>query len=161
MLNAARCGPHHLLIRSSRGASDSALARRTTAIARSRLVLGTLSDCRNCSTSAASGQQAVVRYLEEFSDKASLSDDKDYLKKLDPYLRSRRLDAIDMTALQPFMRDRKMKDGVSNATVNRALEVVTDTEHRASGMALAPRGSEDPDAQGTETARAFPEARGS
>ena len=69
-------------------------------------------------------QQAVVRYLEEFSDKASLSDDKDHLKKLDPYLRSRRLDAIDMTALQPFMRDRKMKDGVSNATVNRALEVV-------------------------------------
>lgn len=49
-----------------------------------------------------------MRYLEEFSDKASLSDDKDHLKKLDPYLRSRRLDAIDMTALQPFMRDRNM-----------------------------------------------------
>lgn len=69
-------------------------------------------------------QQAVVRYLEEFADKNSLSDDKDHLKKLDPYLRSRRLDAIDMTVLQPFIRDRKTKDGVSNATVNRALEVV-------------------------------------
>ena len=69
-------------------------------------------------------QQAVVRYLEEFADKNSLPDDKDHLKKLDPYLRSRRLDAIDMTVLQPFIRDRKTKDGVSNATVNRALEVV-------------------------------------
>jgi hypothetical protein len=33
-------------------------------------------------------QQAVVRYLEEFADKRSLSDDKDHLRKLDPYLRS-------------------------------------------------------------------------
>ncbi|MGH8142817.1 MAG: tyrosine-type recombinase/integrase, partial [Steroidobacteraceae bacterium] len=69
-------------------------------------------------------QQAVVRYLEEFADKKSLSDDRDHLKKLDPYLRSLRLDAVDMTALQPFIRDRRTKDGVSNATVNRALEVV-------------------------------------
>ena len=29
-----------------------------------------------------------------------------------------------MAVLQPFIRDRKLKDGVSNATVNRALEVV-------------------------------------
>ena len=69
-------------------------------------------------------QQAVVRYLEELVDKRSLSDDKDHLKKLDPYLRSLKLDAIDMSVLQPFIRDRKLKDGVSNATVNRALEVV-------------------------------------
>ncbi|MGA2191315.1 MAG: site-specific integrase [Steroidobacteraceae bacterium] len=69
-------------------------------------------------------QQAVVRYIEEFADKRSLSDDKDHLKKLDPYLRSLKLDAIDMAVLQPFIRDRKLKDGVSNATVNRALEVV-------------------------------------
>ncbi|MGC2030300.1 MAG: site-specific integrase [Steroidobacteraceae bacterium] len=57
-------------------------------------------------------------------DKRSLSDDKDHLKKLDPYLRSLKLDAIDMATLQPFIRDRKLRDGVSNATVNRALEVV-------------------------------------
>jgi integrase len=69
-------------------------------------------------------QQAIVRYLEEFAEKNSLSDDKDHLKKLDPYLRSLKLDAIDMTVLQPFIRDRKSKDGVSNATINRALEVV-------------------------------------
>jgi integrase len=29
-----------------------------------------------------------------------------------------------MAVLRPFIRDRKVKDGVSNATVNRALEVV-------------------------------------
>jgi len=69
-------------------------------------------------------QQAVVRYLEEFADKTSLADDRDHLKKLDPYLRNLRLDAIDMTVLQPFVSDRKLKDEVSNATVNRALEVV-------------------------------------
>jgi hypothetical protein len=48
-----------------------------------------------------------VRYLEQFADKRSHSDDKDHLKKLDRYLRSLKLDAIDMTALQPFIRDRK------------------------------------------------------
>jgi integrase len=69
-------------------------------------------------------QQAVIRYLEEFVDKRSLRDDRDHLKRLDPYLRSLRMEAIDMSAVQPFIRDRKMKDGVSNATVNRALEVV-------------------------------------
>src|SRR5579859_208859 len=69
-------------------------------------------------------QQAVVRYLEEFADKRSLSDDKDHLKKLDPYLRSQKLEAIDMAVLQPFIRDRKLKDGVSSATVNSAVEVV-------------------------------------
>jgi integrase len=69
-------------------------------------------------------QQAVMRYLEEFADKRSLSDDKDHLRKFDPYLRSLKLDAIDMTMLQLFIRDRKVNDGVSNATINRALEVV-------------------------------------
>jgi hypothetical protein len=31
---------------------------------------------------------------------------------------------IDMNALQPFIRDRRVTDGVSNATINRALEIV-------------------------------------
>ena len=104
-------------------------------------------------------QQAVVRYFEEFSDKRSLSDDKDHLKKLDPYLRSLRLDAIDMSALQPFIRDRKLKDGVTNATVNRALEARVQALSLFR-LALAPRGSENPDAKGTPTARAFLKARG-
>jgi integrase len=69
-------------------------------------------------------QQAVVRYLEEFADKRSLWLDTVHFKTLDPYLRGLRLDAIDMTALQPFVRDRRSKDEVANATINRALEVV-------------------------------------
>ena len=69
-------------------------------------------------------RQAVARYLEECTDKKSLSDDRDHLKKLEPYLRSQRLDAIDMTMLQPFIHDRKEKDQVQNATINRALEIV-------------------------------------
>jgi integrase len=68
--------------------------------------------------------QAVVRYLEECAEKKSLHDDRDHLKKLEPYLRSQRLEAIDMNALQLFIRNRKEMDGVSNATVNRALEIV-------------------------------------
>jgi integrase len=69
-------------------------------------------------------QEAVLRYLREFADKNSLSDDRDHLKKLDPYLRGRTLEAIDMTVLQPFIVERTTKDDVVNATVNRALEVV-------------------------------------
>lgn len=68
--------------------------------------------------------EAVTRYLAESADKKSVSDDRDHLRKLDPYLRCLPLAAIDMAALQPFIRDRKLADGVSNATVNRALEIV-------------------------------------
>jgi integrase len=68
--------------------------------------------------------QAVVRYLEECAEKKSLPDDRVHLKKLEPYLRSQRLDAINMSAMQLFIRNRKETDGVSNATINRALEIV-------------------------------------
>src|SRR5690242_8286955 len=44
-------------------------------------------------------QQAVMRYLEEFVGKRSLRDDRDHLKRLDPFLRSLPLDAIDMGVL--------------------------------------------------------------
>jgi integrase len=66
----------------------------------------------------------VERYLEHCADKKSLPDDRDHLKKLAPYLRAQPLGSVDMNALQFFIRDRKEKDGVSNATVNRALEIV-------------------------------------
>jgi integrase len=68
--------------------------------------------------------QAVARYLEECAEKKSLPDDRDHLKKLATFLCFQRLDAVDMTALQPFIRNRKEKDEVRNATVNRALEIV-------------------------------------
>ena len=68
--------------------------------------------------------EAVTRYLAESTDKKSTADDRHHLRKLDPYLRCLSLDAIDMAALQDFIRERKLTDGVSNATVNRALEIV-------------------------------------
>jgi integrase len=69
-------------------------------------------------------QEAVVRYLAECQGKRSMADDRDHLRKLDPYLRDKRLDRITMDAVWPFMRDRQGRDGVANATINRALEIV-------------------------------------
>jgi len=106
-------------------------------------------------------QQAVVRYLEELADKRSLSDDKDHLKKLDPYLRSLKLEAIDMTVLQPFIRDRKLKDGgIERDSESRPRGSSADLEYRAPGLAMAPWGAEDSDAEGTAAACALLETRG-
>ena len=69
-------------------------------------------------------QEAVVQYLEDSVDKRSLDDDKANLLKLDPYLRGLRLRDLNMSALRPFVQDRKQKDGVANGTINRALEIV-------------------------------------
>jgi len=69
-------------------------------------------------------QDAVVQYLEDSVDKRSLDDDKANLLKLDPYLRGLRLRDLNMSALRPFVLDRKQKDGVANSTINRALEIV-------------------------------------
>src|SRR6202167_755391 len=79
---------------------------------------------RRKSRTASLWPEAVTRYLAESADKKSVADDRDHLRKLDTYLRCLSLDAIDMAALQPFIRDRKLTDGVSNATVNRPLEIV-------------------------------------
>jgi hypothetical protein len=62
-----------------------------------------------------------MRYLEEFTDKRSIADDKDHLRKLDPYFRGNRLDQINMEVLWPFIRDRRERDKVANATINRAF----------------------------------------
>jgi len=69
-------------------------------------------------------QTAVLRYLEDNADKRSLPDDKDHLLKLDPYLRDKTLGSINMDVLRDFILHRKRVDGVANATINRALEIV-------------------------------------
>ena len=69
-------------------------------------------------------QTAVLRYLEDNADKRSLDDDKDHLLKLDPYLRDKCLVDINMDVLRAFVQHRRQVDGVANATVNRALEIV-------------------------------------
>lgn len=69
-------------------------------------------------------QDAVVRYLAEFSDKRTLKMDRLHLRQLDPILRDKRMNAINMDVLWSFVRVRRERDGVSNATINRSLEVV-------------------------------------
>ena len=69
-------------------------------------------------------QDAVVQYLEDSVGKRSLDYDKAHFQKLDPYLRGYQLRDISMSALRPFIQDRKLNDGVANGTINRALEVV-------------------------------------
>ena len=74
---------------------------------------------------------AVLRYIRENVDKRSLSDDKDHLRRLDPYLRDKLLSQINMDALWPFIHDRRERDGVMNSTINRALEIVRRILHLA------------------------------
>lgn len=76
-------------------------------------------------------QDAVVRYLRESFDKRSLRDDRDHLRKLDPYLRGKRLQEICMDILWPFIEERRDVDKVANATINRALEIVRRILHLA------------------------------
>lgn len=75
--------------------------------------------------------EAVLRYLTENADKRSLDKDKFYLKKLDPYLRNKTLEEINMEILWPFIHKRKDVDGVTNATINRHLEIVRRILHLA------------------------------
>ena len=106
-------------------------------------------------------QQAVVRYLEEFGDKKSLPDDKDHLKKLDPLspvpaVGCDRHDGI--AAVHP----RSQVEGwcLERDHQSRTRGGSADLERRATGLALAPWGSEDSNAEGTPPARALPETRG-
>jgi integrase len=67
--------------------------------------------------------EAVLKYLEETSHKATQGDDKAHLRWLDPYLDGVNLASIDRARLDQIIGSRKA-EGVSNATVNRTLEVV-------------------------------------
>ena len=69
-------------------------------------------------------QTAVLRYLEDNAEKRSLPIDKLHLLELDPYLRDKCLGDINMDVLREFVQHRLRVDGVANATVNRALEIV-------------------------------------
>jgi hypothetical protein len=68
-------------------------------------------------------QDAVVRYLEETSHKASQADDKRHLRWLDQYLRGVELRAIDRERVDRITKARQA-EGVSHASVNRVLEVL-------------------------------------
>lgn len=70
-----------------------------------------------------SWNDAVVRWLKEASHKASIESDKIHLRWLDPFLGGKQLDQISRSLLDRIS-DAKLAEGVSNATVNRVLEVV-------------------------------------
>jgi hypothetical protein len=65
-----------------------------------------------------------VRYVSEIPDKRTINMDRLHLRQLDPFLREKRLNEINMEVLWSFIHARRERDGVANATVNRALEIV-------------------------------------
>jgi integrase len=70
-----------------------------------------------------SWQEAVMRYLSETGHKATHEDDKAHLRWVRPHLDGKYLDEIGRDLLDRITTDRAA-GGVSNATVNRTLEVV-------------------------------------
>ncbi len=64
-----------------------------------------------------------MRYLAETTHKASHADDKSHLRWLGRYLNGVSLGAIDRELLNRIAQYKKA-EGVSNATVNRMLEVI-------------------------------------
>ncbi len=68
-------------------------------------------------------EQAAVRWLKEKAHKASLDADRMHLRWLDGHLRGMDLSAINREVLDRVIEAR-LSEGVSNATVNRTMEVV-------------------------------------
>lgn len=78
-------------------------------------------------------REAATRFLLEFRDQPSIKLSAQYLMQLDPYIGELPLTHIDDHALAPFIRDKLLggvledgtiKKGVSNRTVNIAIERV-------------------------------------
>ncbi len=67
--------------------------------------------------------EAVVRWLKEQAHKATIETDKMHLRWLDPYLDGKSLDALSRSVVDRITETRRA-EGVSNATVNRMLEVL-------------------------------------
>ena len=67
--------------------------------------------------------EAVVRWLKEQSHKATIDTDKMHFRWLDRHLGGKPLDAITRAVIDRIT-DAKLAEGVSNATVNRVLEIV-------------------------------------
>ena len=70
-----------------------------------------------------SWNEAVVRWLKEQSHKATIENDKMHFRWLDRHLGGKPLSAITRNAIDRITAV-KLADGVSNATVNRVLEVL-------------------------------------
>jgi integrase len=75
-------------------------------------------------------QDAVIRWLKEASHKATLEMDKTHFRWLDQFLGGKHLDEISKH-LVDRISDARLAEGVSNATVNRTLEVLRAVLRRA------------------------------
>jgi integrase len=75
-------------------------------------------------------EEAVVRWLKEQDQKATIEMDRIHLRWADKLLRRKKLDEIRRDTLDKLSEVRKAQ-GVSNATVNRMLEVVRAILRRA------------------------------
>lgn len=76
-------------------------------------------------------EEAVERWLmEKQGEKVTLNDDIGHLRRAHPHLYGRYLDEIDRDVLDDLTKSR-LSDGVSNATVNRMLEIVRAILRRA------------------------------
>lgn len=70
-----------------------------------------------------SWNEAVVRWIKEQNHKATIETDKLHLRWLDRFLNGKSLDQINR-ALVDRITETRLAEGVSNATVNRMLEVL-------------------------------------
>ena len=68
-------------------------------------------------------EDAVERWFEEKTEKATLHDGRSHLRWLHPYLVDRYLEEISKELVDSIRHARK-GEGVTNATVNRTLEVL-------------------------------------
>jgi integrase len=69
-------------------------------------------------------REAATRFLIEMKDQPSIGLTAQYLSQLDPFIGDIPLTHIGDESLAPFVRHKLEKDGVSNRTVNIALERV-------------------------------------
>ena len=75
-------------------------------------------------------EQAVVRWLHEQRDKTTVQSDVYNLRLLDRHMRGLHLDEISRPLIDSITESR-IKDGVTNATVNRMLQVLRALLRRA------------------------------
>ena len=69
-------------------------------------------------------REAATRFLLEFKDQPSIHLSATYLEQLDPFIGGIPVNQVDDDTLAPFIRHKLEVDGVSNRTVNIALERV-------------------------------------
>jgi integrase len=116
-------------IRRSSGTTDQTAAEEW----RDTLKAGLWREAKLGERRAATWDEAVLEFLAEKKDKASLSTDKDRLRWLTQHLRGKRLEAIDTRALTVLARQ-LTKDGKANATVNRYMAAASGVLHHARAL---------------------------